>query len=770
MPDVKIDRPPRDNLVRAMARTPELRAKDDGGMPTMVGHFAVFNQWTEINSMWEGNFLERISPGAFKKTIRENRDAMRVLFNHGQDFQIGDKVLGPIDTLREDSEGPYYEVPLFDTSYNRDLVPGLEAEVYGASFRFRVMKEEFVKSPERSDHNPNGLPERTIKEAQVMEFGPVTFPAYAGASAGVRNDMLRSLTDSYVLGEMVRDPDKLRDLIQAQQTSQREQAEALPGDGAEAEPHSDDESREPDIEETVETDDSTLEADDDAQPEEAEPSEETQEPRSAAPQENRPMPQVHTIDELKTRDAEIQARFVEIHNEYGAAVLPEEIRAEWETLISERNEGRRAIADYEQRTRQLAAMATDETRQEPVSFDDVRTTNRTVRRRKGVPDNIFAIEEYRALSSTMDELRQSYRDGAAVVIERTTVAHPNVDPDKARAQVLRMLDTKDTEDGQLARRIIATGSPTYHRAWAKTLRGQPLNVEEQRALSLGTDSEGGFAVPYQLDPTVILTSNGVINPIRQMARIEQIVAKEWQGLTTEGVTVTRTTEADEATDDAPTFAQPTVRTNRVQGFIPFSVELGQDWGSLQSEMAVLLADAKDVEESDAVSGFILGNGVGVNAGGVIGSLPAPSNVTTSANDAFGVADLYKLEEAVPPRFRARAQFLANRAIYNKVRQFDNTGGADLWVRLDAATPPELIGYPAREASAMASGVVDAAKILLMGDFRYFLIVDRIGMSIELIPHLFGTNGRPTGQRGIYAIWRNNSEILVANAFRLLVVQ
>ena len=35
-------------------------------------------------------------------------------------------------------------------------------------------------------HNPEGLPERTIREAKVYEFGPVTFPADPGADYAVR--------------------------------------------------------------------------------------------------------------------------------------------------------------------------------------------------------------------------------------------------------------------------------------------------------------------------------------------------------------------------------------------------------------------------------------------------------------------------------------------------------------------------------------------------------------------------------------------------------
>lgn len=173
----------------------------DDGMPTLFGHFSVFNRWYEINSIFEGRFLERIAPGAFTKTFAESRDAIKVLFDHGYDPTIGGKVLGRKDQLREDDVGAYYEVPLLDTSYNRDLVPGLEAGEYGASFRFRPIKDQWDDEPDRSDHNPDGIPERTLTEVRVFEFGPVTFPASPGATAGVR-----SMTDEFYGRARAQDP------------------------------------------------------------------------------------------------------------------------------------------------------------------------------------------------------------------------------------------------------------------------------------------------------------------------------------------------------------------------------------------------------------------------------------------------------------------------------------------------------------------------------------------------------------------------------------
>lgn len=183
--------PPRDLLVRTGASL-ELVRSDDGRMPILHGDAARFGEWTEINSRLEGHFMERFSAGSFDKNLRESADKIRCLFHHGLDPQIGMKPLGPILSLRATADSVPYEVELLDTDYNRSLIPGIEAGLYGSSWRFGIHR----KSDERKRvANPKGLLERTITEAYMREFGPTPFPAYGGAKAG-----LRSLTDEFVLG------------------------------------------------------------------------------------------------------------------------------------------------------------------------------------------------------------------------------------------------------------------------------------------------------------------------------------------------------------------------------------------------------------------------------------------------------------------------------------------------------------------------------------------------------------------------------------------
>jgi hypothetical protein len=191
------------------------------GLGRLVVRFSPFNTWYEINSWWEGRFLEQTVPRAFIKTAKESKRAdgrysTKVLYNHGTDFHIGDKMLAVPDRFEEAEEegyhGPILEGDLFDTSYNRDLLPGLEADAYGSSFMFNVIREDWNNEPEQSDHNPEGLPERTVSEVRVFEAGPVTWPASPTATAGMRG---RCGTDAWMERLAARNATRYDDLVRS---------------------------------------------------------------------------------------------------------------------------------------------------------------------------------------------------------------------------------------------------------------------------------------------------------------------------------------------------------------------------------------------------------------------------------------------------------------------------------------------------------------------------------------------------------------------------
>jgi HK97 family phage major capsid protein len=474
-----------------------------------------------------------------------------------------------------------------------------------------------------------------------------------------------------------------------------------------------------------------------------------------------------TIEERHARITEIRARQEELDTEFRGMTFTDDARSEFENLAEERAEHERAIAELEQRTAYLAEQAQDERNHESGAHFQTR--------RSGVArgDDIYDLTTIRSSFANPHEARHELHDRAKRSIEAATFADPRVRREHAQEHIERLL-ARDSEDGELGRLILTTGRPGYRSAFVKYLGGVPLTSDESRSFSL---TSTGLPVPYTLDPTVLPVSNSVVNPLRAISSVEQIVgSNEWRGLTAAAITASRVAEATEATDNTPTLAQPTIPTSKAHCFVPFSIESGQDWTGMDTSLARLIADAKDDEEATA---FATGNGTPPNPSGVVtgatGTTAASTGLTITA------ANLYSLEGALAPRFRPRAQFVANRAMYNIIRALDTAGGAQMWLRIGELIPNNpasdggngntglrLLGYPVNELSTMSATVVNATKIMLLGDFSYFKIIDRVGMTVELIPHLFGaTNRFPVGQRGFYAYWRNGSKVIDAAAFRAL---
>lgn len=382
-----------------------------------------------------------------------------------------------------------------------------------------------------------------------------------------------------------------------------------------------------------------------------------------------------------------------------------------------------------------------------------------------VRNNPFDLSDL-SLSSTAGEVRsKAFR--AVEVMEGLS------DADRTKAE--QVIRSADTIDAKVSKHVIATSSPEYRSAFSKLIseRSYALTPEEVRSVELAraaslTGNAGGYVVPTPLDPTIIDTRSGTANPLRQISRVVQTTANTWNGVSSAGVTASWDAEGAEVSDDAPTLAQPSITCYKGAAFVPFSIEIGADWQAIESDVRMMIVNAKDDLEATA---FATGSSSAPQ--GIVTALTGGSYiVNNSSSETFVVGDVYALEEALGPRYRANASFIANKAIYNKVRQFDTYGGAGMWERIGAGQPAQLLGYNAYEASAM-DGAWDASAtahnyVMVLGDFSNYVIVDRIGLSVELVPHLLHTsNNLPNGKRGFYAYWRVGADSVNDAAFRML---
>jgi HK97 family phage major capsid protein len=290
---------------------------------------------------------------------------------------------------------------------------------------------------------------------------------------------------------------------------------------------------------------------------------------------------------------------------------------------------------------------------------------------------------------------------------------------------------------------------------------------EARAMSL-TDANGGYLVPFQLDPTVILTNSGVETSIHELAREVVATGDVWNGVSSAGVSGSWDAEATEVSDDSPTLAQPSIPIHMARIFVPISIEAFEDAANVATEVGRLIADEARTMEAVA---FTTGSG-GSQPTGIITALAGGSSaVAPITPETFAAGDVFAVQNALPARHQANATWQANLSLINTLRQFETTNGA---LKFPEVVDGRLLGRALHENSAM-DGTIDAAATetnypLLYGDMQNFVVARRIGLTVELIPLLFHTsNNRPSGQRGWFAHFRVGSDSVNDAAFRMLSI-
>lgn len=408
------------------------------------------------------------------------------------------------------------------------------------------------------------------------------------------------------------------------------------------------------------------------------------------------------------------------------------------------------------------------------------------------------MAEFRTMEEQYDRLRELARDPSRLEGERSELGYGAARshdlrsqaltaneqarrmPDDAREHMAQTLDRDDDPQGRLARYVIEVSNPAYRSAFFKWMMDPTSGAQEwtpkereavqrvrfvDRAMSL-TGASGGFLVPYELDPNILISSAGSVNPLRDLCRVETTALNTKKFVTSAGVSAHFYAEAGEVSDDSPTLAQPSIDCRKAMAFVPVSFELFED-SDITQQVGVLFTDAKAQLEATA---FTTGDGVAPNPKGIITALVAAGGATVIATgtNVLAQADLYANQAALPARWRPNAKWMMNLSIINGYRQLPQATGLNYSIVSDASTPPKALGWEIWENSQMDGTLTGAAAdyLVLSADFRQFAIVDRIGTSVEVVPQLFGSNQRPTGQRGFLMHWRVGSDVLIADAFRL----
>ncbi len=300
-----------------------------------------------------------------------------------------------------------------------------------------------------------------------------------------------------------------------------------------------------------------------------------------------------------------------------------------------------------------------------------------------------------------------------------------------------------------------------------------LRELEQKALNTGSDVDGGYAVPEELDRTLLDTlKDSVI--MRQEANVITIGTSDYKKLVNlHGAGSGWVGETD---------ARPETATPKLAQIVPF---MGELYGNPQATQTMLddgffnveawINSELDMEFSEQEeTAFTTGNGVLKPKG----FLAYNSTLEDDKDRAFGKLQhilsgdtagvtsdaIIKLVYTLRKVHRAGAKFMMNNNSLFKIRILKDSEGNYLWrPGLEVDQPSMLAGYGIAENEQMPDIAADA-KAIAFGNFkRGYTIVDRIGTRILRDPY---TN-KPFV--GFYTTKRTGGMLADSQAIKLLQI-
>ena len=297
---------------------------------------------------------------------------------------------------------------------------------------------------------------------------------------------------------------------------------------------------------------------------------------------------------------------------------------------------------------------------------------------------------------------------------------------------------------------MSAGAPSQHAAAfdAYVRKGDHGNLRtiEAKALSAGSDPDGGYLVPDETE-VVINRSLRDLSPIRAIAGVRQVSSSVYKRpFATSGPATGWIGEAAARTETAtPTLSELSFPTMELYAMPAATASLLDD-GAVNID-AWLAEEVRAAFAEQEGTAFVSGDGVNKPKGFL--TYPTVANaswswgnigtIATGASAAFPGSDpgdlLIDVVYAVKSGYRANAHFVMNRATQSQVRKMKDGDGTYLWQPAsDPGQAPTLLGFPVAEAEDMPDIGADSLSIAF-GDFRRgYLIVDRVGIRVLRDPY------------------------------------
>jgi HK97 family phage major capsid protein len=268
-----------------------------------------------------------------------------------------------------------------------------------------------------------------------------------------------------------------------------------------------------------------------------------------------------------------------------------------------------------------------------------------------------------------------------------------------------------------------------------------LGKLESKALSVGSEADGGYLVPEETERTVNQALKA-LSPIRGIAgarRVSSTVYKRpfaisgasagWVGETAARPQTGTPVLAELAFPTMELYAMPAATSSLLDDA---AVDI-DEWLAEEVRAAFAAQEGAAFVTGDGVNkpkGFLayptVENGswawgsIGTIATGVAGGFRATSPADKLIDLVYGLKSGY----------RANARFVMNRLTQSTVRKMKDGQGNYLWQPSPVAgAAPTLLGFPVTEAEEMPN-IAASSLSIAFGDFRRgYLVVDRTGIRV-----------------------------------------
>lgn len=278
-----------------------------------------------------------------------------------------------------------------------------------------------------------------------------------------------------------------------------------------------------------------------------------------------------------------------------------------------------------------------------------------------------------------------------------------------------------------------------------------------RALNITTDADGGFTVPKSFASSVIEK----LNKETLMRKISSVISTS--STTQIPVEATRPSfawlaEAAAFSETDAKFSKIELNAHKCGGVIKLSTEILEDSSiDIESYIRNKMYDAlSDLEEQ----AFL--NGTGTNQpSGVCSGLTA--SVTTATQTTIKYEEVLDLYYALAKSYRANACFIVSDSFEKQLRLIKDGNGMPIWQpSLQAGAPNTLLGRPIYTSEFLPAVAKDAMPAIF-GDFSYYQIADRGGISLQRLNELYAING----QIGLLIQKRVDAKLTLADAVKAL---